>query len=158
MDERQRMADNGQKEQQPPEQPAAPDTEKLAESWKDVGDHIQHLFTSIATTFRQAWSQEQPEGETQRGVQDVRASLDRLERVMKRVAENTEPQRAKTLEATREASERAVQEARSATASGLKTLSDQLQQLVQRLEQQNRGGSSTDESTEQPPKELPPTM
>ena len=157
MDDQQRMNDNGHDAQQP-EQQAAPDTEKLAESWKDVGEHIQHLFTSIATTFRQAWSQEQPVGETPRGVQDVRASLDRLERVMKRVAENTEPQRAKTVEATREASERAVQEARTATASGLRTLSEQLQQLVQRLEQQNRSGSSSDESPDEPPKQLPPTM
>lgn len=141
---------------QGPEQgPGASQTQtRLAESWQEIGRQVSELFEKISAAFRVAWTEERHGStaaqEEARGLQaDLRAAADRIERVMKRVATETEEERAATLEATRGVSERTVSEARTAAISGLKSLNQQLDQLVKRLDQQP--GERTAPPTEPPP-------
>ena len=164
MEEQQRTSQNGHGAESPSgdaEQMKAGEQasqEQVAESLKEVGNQLQDLFSSIASAFRSAWNREQPTDEERRGVQDVRASFDRLERVMKQVAEQTPPQRREALEATRGASERAMSEARTATVSGLRLLNEQIQALIQRLEQETGSQPETPQPPQEPPQQLPPTI
>jgi hypothetical protein len=127
---------------------------RLAESWQEIGRQVSELFEKISAAFRVAWTEERHGStaaqEEARGLQaDLRAAADRVERVMKRVATETEQERGATLEATRGVSERTVSEARTAAISGLKSLNQQLDQLVKRLDQQP--GERTAPPTEPPP-------
>lgn len=113
--------------------------ESLSDSWKEVGEQLKELGSQLASTFRIAWSEEKQseQEETVRNLQnDLRAAADRLERVVKRVADETEEERSATAKATREASDRSLSEARVASISALKSLNNQLQHLLDRLERE----------------------
>lgn len=127
----------------------APKRGALAESWREVGEQLQELGTRLAAAFRAAWSAERSaeQEETVRDLRDdLRAAADRLDRIMKRMAAETEPQRSAALRATRDASERSLGEARSAAVTALRSLNRQLDALAARLER---------EREEQQPKALP---
>ncbi|MBX6341644.1 MAG: hypothetical protein IRY97_04245, partial [Thermomicrobiaceae bacterium] len=99
---------------------------RRAESWREMAEQLQEFVSRVATAFRTAWAEErpaEPEAETVRGLADnLRASADRLERVLRRVAAETEPQREAALGRTREASERAMEEARATAIAALRSL------------------------------------
>ena len=112
-----------------------------SDSWREVGEQIQGLVTRIAESFRSAWAEERSstpdDDDTARKLEDdLRASADRLERVFKRVATETEEERSATFKTTREASSRAMGDARVLAARGLRSLNDQLDQLAKNLERE----------------------
>jgi hypothetical protein len=148
MDEQSRPTGQESQEQSGQSGPAE-QRSRLADSWQEVGQQISDLFEKVSAAFRAAWSEErQHEGEqTARSLQnDLRATADRLERVMKRVAQETEEERAATLGTTRNVSERTVAEARTAAIGGLRTLNQQLEQLLGRLD---RPHGTTEGSSQQ---------
>ena len=118
-----------------------PQSEPRIDSWREVGEQIQGLVSRIAEAFRGAWTEErssEPEQNdtAQRLEDELRASADRLERVFKRVAAETEEERSATLKTTRAASSKAMGEARVMAARGLRTLNEQLDQLAKTLERE----------------------
>ncbi|HVX30406.1 MAG TPA: hypothetical protein VHA53_08010, partial [Nitrolancea sp.] len=137
---------NGEQQNPPP-----------SDSWRDVGTQLQELVSRIAESFRTAWSEERSTAteqgeseETARRLEDeLRDASDRLERVFKRVAAETEQERSATLKTTRAASSRALGEAREIAARGLRTLNEQLDQLAKNLEREQADRDKKDD--EQPP-------
>ena len=118
-----------------------PQPEARGDSWREVGEQIQGLVSRIAEAFRSAWAEERSsepaQNDTaQRLEDDLRASADRLERVFKRVAAETEDERSATMKTTRAASSKAMGEARVVAARGLRTLNEQLDQLAKTLERE----------------------
>jgi hypothetical protein len=118
-----------------------PESEPRSDSWREVGEQIQGLVSRIAEAFRSAWSEERsskPEQDdtAQKLEDELRASADRLERVFKRVAAETEAERSATMKTTRAASSKAMGEARVVAARGLRTLNEQLDQLAKTLERE----------------------
>ncbi|HUY99606.1 MAG TPA: hypothetical protein VMU89_04605, partial [Thermomicrobiaceae bacterium] len=84
---------------------------------------------------------------------DLRAAADRLDRVMRRVAEETEGPRTSAFKVTREVSERSVAEARVTAISALRSLNRQLEVLVDRLEQERQPGAGGVHGPGEPPPE-----
>lgn len=125
---------------EPSEHQEDQESERLSNSWRDVGEQVQSLFASIADAFRVAWSEErkpEQEGESAKRLEDdLRASADRLERVFKRVAAETEEERSAAFKTTREASGRSLGEAKIVAARGLRTLNQQLDELAKTLERE----------------------
>ncbi len=120
-----------------------PRQEPLAESWREVGDQIQGLVSRIANVFRDVWSEERTEEPTfgaettgERFEDELRSSADRMERVFRRVAAETEEERSKAMKSTREASERTLSEIRVVAARGLRALNEQLDDLAKTLDQE----------------------
>jgi hypothetical protein len=118
-----------------------PESQPTSESWREVGEQIQGLVSRIAEAFRGAWAEERssaPEQDdrAQKLEDELRSSADRMERVFKRVAAETEEERSATLKTTRAASSKAVGEARVMAARGLRTLNEQLDQLAKTLERE----------------------
>ncbi len=128
-----------------------------SDSWREVGTQIQELVTRIASSFRTAWSEErssttdQPDNEeTARRIEDdLRESADRLERVFRRVATETEQERSAAFKTTRAAGSRSMGDARDVAARGLRTLNEQLDQLAKNLEREQADREKKDD--EQPP-------
>jgi hypothetical protein len=114
---------------------------RLAESWREVGEQLQEFGAKFASAFRSGWAQESQasEEEAVRNLRDdLRSVADRLDRVMKRAASETEPQRAAAARATRGASERLLAETRDAAIVALQALTRQLEGLTGRLERAQR--------------------
>lgn len=118
---------------------------KLTESWREVGEQLQEFGARFASAFRTGWSEEsqqpaegQPAGERpeseEEAVRNLNAVADRLDRVLKRAAVETESQRAAAMRATRGASERVLSETREAAIVALQVLTRQLESLTARLE------------------------
>ncbi|MBX6722936.1 MAG: hypothetical protein IRY92_06850 [Dactylosporangium sp.] len=133
----------------------------LTESWREVGEQLRELANRLAMAFRAAWGSERgaEEEETVRNLRDdLRDAADRLDRVLRRVAAETEEHRTRAAQVTREASERSLSEARVAAVQALRTLNRQLDTLVQRLEQETgrsgaerpEGGPESTGTTQQP--------
>lgn len=125
-----------QSRQEPSGQPSS-----LGASWREVSEQLQELGAKLATAFRTAWTEERSaeQEEAARTLQDnLREAADKLERVVKRVATETEPERQAAVEATRGASEQVWAEARSVIVSGLRTLNRQIDALVERMEREQR--------------------
>lgn len=150
-------------EQRPPEAPVpmpAPQEPRrggLAESWREVGEQLRELGNRLAAAFRVSWSEERSadQEEAVRNLRDdLRTAADRLDRVMRRVAEQTEGPRTSAFHATREASERSVAEARVAAINALRGLNRQLEVLAERLEHERQGDGGG--SGELPPEESGP--
>lgn len=128
-----------------------------SDSWREVGTQLQELVSRISASFRTAWSEErsatpdQPENEetARRLEDDLRDSADRLERVFRRVASETEQERSATLKTTRAASSRSLGDARDIAARGLRTLNEQLDQLAKNLEREQADREKKDDN--QPP-------
>ena len=144
------MSHNGHG-QEPRKESHEVDWERLANSWREVGDQVQDLFGRIANAFRQSWSEEQPISRPG-GIEDLRGAADRLERVVRQVADQTEQEREAAKEATRQASGRSMEEARSAAISGLRILNTQITRLLRSMEQESGG-----EHRQEPPRQLPPS-
>ena len=118
---------------------------KLADSWREVGEQLQEFGAKFASAFRTGWSEEsqqaaegqpsvgRPESEEE-AVRNLNAVSDRLDRVLKRAATETESQRAAAMRATRGASERLLSETREAAIVALQVLTRQLESLTTRLE------------------------
>ncbi len=130
---------------------------KLAESWREVGEQLQEFGARFASAFRTGWSEETQqaaEGQTageraeseEEAVRNLNAVADRLDRVLKRAASETESQRAAAMRATRGASERLLSETREAAIVALQVLTRQLESLTARLErvQQEEQAVSTE--------------
>lgn len=142
---------------------------KLAESWREVGEQLQEFGARFASAFRTGWTEEtqqaaegqtageRPESEEE-AVRNLNAVVERLDRVLKRAASETESQRAAAMRATRGASERLLSETRDAAIVALQVLTRQLESLTNRLEraQQEEGAVNT-EPTPLPPGEPPHT-
>ncbi len=130
---------------------------KLTESWREVGEQLQEFGARFASAFRTGWSEEtqqaaegqsaseRPESEEE-AVRNLNAVSDRLDRVLKRAATETESQRAAAMRATRGASERLLSETREAAIVALQVLTRQLESLTARLErvQQEEQAVSTE--------------
>lgn len=112
--------------------------EHLSASWREVGDQVQGLVTRIANVFRTAWSEERDvsQGESQKFDEELRSSADRMERVFKRVAAETEQERAEAMKSTRKASDQTLAEIRIVAARGLRALNEQLDELAKTLERE----------------------
>ncbi len=126
-----------------------PQQERLTESWREVGGQIQELVSRIADVFRVAWSEErkvETEDESQKLEDELRASADRMERVFKRVATETEEERASAMKSTRKASDQTMGEIRVAAAKGLRALNEQLDGLAKTLERE-RAAREQDQSS-----------
>ena len=116
-----------------------PQPDRLTDSWREVGGQLQSLVSRLADAFREAWSEERkPEvfGPNENIEEELRASADRMERVFKRVASETESERAAAMKSTREASDRTLGEFRVAAARGLRALNEQLDDLAKSLERE----------------------
>jgi len=136
--------------------PEEPRRGNLAESWREVGEQVRELGNRLALAFRASWSAERSadQEETVRNLRDdLRAAADRLDRVMRRVAEETEGPRTSAFKATREVSERSVAEARVTAISALRSLNRQLEVLVDRLEQERQPGAGGVHGPGEPPPE-----
>jgi hypothetical protein len=137
---------NGEQQNPPP-----------SDSWREVGTQIQELVSRIAESFRTAWSEERSTTSEQtesdeaarRLEDDLRESADRLERVFRRVASETEQERSAAFKSTRAASSRSMGDARDIAARGLRTLNEQLDQLAKNLERERADGEKKDD--DQPP-------
>lgn len=133
----------------------------LAEAWREVAEQLRVLGMRLATAFRAAWQSEsktEAQAEEEQAVRDLgddlRALADRLDRVIKRVAGETEEERAQAARVARDASERSLSEARVAAVQAMHALSRQLGTFAERLEQREgaaRDASAGDEPAEQPP-------
>ncbi len=135
-----------------------PPQERLTDSWREVGGQIQELVSRIADVFREAWSEERQTGqdeESKKLEDELRTSADRVERVFKRVASETEEERAAAMKSTRKASDQTLSEIRVAAARGLRALNEQLDDLAKTLEreraarekEQSANGKSEDNHT-----------
>ncbi len=118
-----------------------PTQERLSESWREVGDQIQGLVSRIADVFRVAWTEERSSEETadeesRRFDEDLRSSAERMERIFRRVASDTEEERAATMKSTRKASDQTLSEMRVVAARGLRALNEQLDDLAKTLERE----------------------
>jgi hypothetical protein len=116
-----------------------PQQERLTESWREVGEQIQGLVSRIADAFREAWSDERQPGPiptSQKFDEELRASADRMERVFKRVASETEDERAAAMKSTRKASDQTFGEIRVAAARGLRALNEQIDELAKTLDRE----------------------
>lgn len=116
-----------------------PQQERLTESWREVGGQIQELVSRIADVFREAWSEERQTEQVEESKKledELRSSADRMERVFKRVATETEQERAAALKSTRKASDHTLSEIRIAAAKGLRALNEQLDDLAKTLERE----------------------
>ena len=154
------MADNQAPIPTPPSREPVPGGEQhprsLADAWREVGEQLRELGNRLAQAFRVSWSAERSadQEEAVRNLRDdLRSAADRLDRVMRRVAEQTEAPRTSAFRATRAASERSVAEAREAAISSLRGLNRQLELLADRLEEQRRQESGSDAPSETPPDE-----
>lgn len=136
---------------------------KLADSWREVGEQLQEFGARFASAFRTGWSEESQqtaEGQTtierpeseEEAVRKLNAVAERLDRVLKRAATETESQRATAMRVTRDASERLLSEGREAAIVALQVLTRQLESLTNRLEhiRQEEEGANTE------PAPLPP--
>ena len=118
-----------------------PESEPLTESWREVGGQIQGLISRIADVFREAWSEERRFDnivKSERIEDELRTSADRMERVFKRVASETESDRAAAMKSTRQAGDRTLGEMKIAAARGLRALNEQLDDLAKSLERERR--------------------
>ncbi len=118
-----------------------PKQERLSESWREVGDQIQGLVSRIAGVFRVAWTEERSsdepsDEESRRFDEDLRSSAERMERIFRRVASDTEEERAATMKSTRKASDQTLSEMRVVAARGLRALNEQLDDLAKTLERE----------------------
>jgi hypothetical protein len=77
---------------------------------------------------------------------DLRAAADRIDTVARQVSSETAAERASTLKATREASQKSLDEARILTASTLRKLNKQLDHLAQRLEREGSEAEDKDKT------------
>ncbi|HEX3721422.1 MAG TPA: hypothetical protein VHV31_01445 [Nitrolancea sp.] len=137
-----------------------PQSQSPSDSWREVGEQIHGLVSRIAEAFRGAWAEERSSEPTQHDVgerleDDLRATADRLERVFKRVAAETEEERSATVKTTRAASSKAVGEARVVAARGLRALNEQLDQLAKTLERERADREQNDNHTDDGPSAQP---
>lgn len=133
--------------------PQPPERGAVADSWSEVGEQLQELATRLATAFRTAWNEEQEREQEEAAKnlsEDLRSAADRFDRTVRRMADETEEERAEALRITRQAGEKSLSEVRAAAVSALRTLNRQLDTLAARLERQQ--GTTVDA----PPKELEP--
>lgn len=160
MDE-ERREQQGEEQTPVPATPATPEPatrgdegRSLSEAWREVGEQLRELANRLAMAFRAAWGSErgaEEEAAVRNLRDDLRDAADRLDRVLRRVAEETEEQRTRAAQVTREASERSLAEARVAALQALRTLNRQLDTLVQRLEQETgRSGAEQPEGGPEP--------
>ena len=139
--------------------PEEPRRGSLAESWREVGEQLREFGNRLAVALRASWSAERSADheETVRNLRDdLRTAADRLDRVMRRVAEETEGPRTSAFKATREASERSVAEARTTAISALRSLNRQLEDLAERLEQERQRSDGESGSGANPPDQPAP--
>ena len=142
---------------------------RLADSWREVGEQLQEFGARFASAFRTGWAEEsqqsaegqvsgeRPESEEE-AVRNLNAVADRLDRVLKRAASETESQRAAAMRATRGASERLLSETREGAIVALQALTRQLEALATRLERvQQEGQAVSSEPTPLPSGEPPTT-
>lgn len=115
---------------------------ELGDAWREVGEQIQQLGGKLADTIRRSWSTTEGDDESREKMSrlrdDLRAAADRVDQVIHQISEETREERQSTLRATRRASEQSLEEARVLTAATLRKLNKQLDQLVQRLEDDQR--------------------
>jgi hypothetical protein len=118
-----------------PEQ-ARPGTD---ESWQEVGKQFESLGATLAQALRSTWSRV----ESNSDAQQVKASLDVLLRDVGKAVEDAaaspDGQKVKaevhrTAQSLRTAGEQTMEETRPQIISALKTINDELQKLIQKVE------------------------
>lgn len=116
-----------------------PRQERLSESWSEVGGQIQDLVSRLADVFREAWTDERKfqQFQSSMGIEDeLRSSADRIGRVFRRVASETEDEWSATMKSTRKASDQTFNEVRVVAARGLRALNEQLDELAKTLDRE----------------------
>ena len=134
----------------PPSEPS-PGT---SESWKEVGKQFAALGKSVGEAIQAVWSNEQ----TQRQVKEVKAGLETMvsevNTAVNKVTSTPEAQKikgeaVKAAQSAKAAGEQTVQEVRPQLITALRTLNDEMQKLIDRLE------AEPSPAPETPPDELP---
>ncbi len=110
-----------------------------SDSWKEVGKQFAALGKSVGDAFQALWSNEQ----TQRQVKEVKTGLETMisevNTAVGKVSSTPEAQKikdeaVKAAHSAKAAGEQTVQEVRPQLLSALRTLNDEMQRLIDRLE------------------------
>lgn len=122
--------------------PEPPEPNHLSEAWRDVGAQFQQLGSRLAAALRRSWAESDGDVVSTQTMQnlrdDLREAANRVDYVIQDISRETQAERNATIRATRRASEQSLEEARILTAATLRKLNRQLDQLVQRLEDEER--------------------
>jgi hypothetical protein len=111
----------------------------VSDSWKEVGKQFADLGRSVGEAFQALWSNEQ----TQKQVKEVKAGLETMvsevNSAVGKVSSNPEAQKikqeaVKAAQSAKAAGEQTVQEVRPQLLTALRTLNDEMQRLIDRLE------------------------
>jgi hypothetical protein len=129
----------------------------VGDSWKEVGKQFADLGRSVGTAIQALWSNEQ----TQKQVKEVKAGLETMvsevNTAVGKVSSTPEAQKikqeaVKAAHSAKAAGEQTVQEVRPQLLSALRTLNDEMQRLIDKLEAE----PATPEETPPQPPENPP--
>lgn len=145
------------------ETPTTPPSEPslgTSESWKEVGKQFAALGKSVGEAIQAVWSNEQ----TQRQVKEVKAGLETMvsevNTAVNKVTSTPEAQKikgeaVKAAQSAKAAGEQTVQEVRPQLITALRTLNDEMQKLIDRLEAEPSPAPET--PPDEPPAEPPMT-
>ena len=137
-----------------PQTPAPESQANVSDSWKEVGKQFATLGKSVGEAIQAMWSSEQ----TQRQVKEVKAGLETMasevNTAINKVTSTPEAQKikgeaVKAAQSAKAAGEQTVQEVRPQLLSALRTLNDEMQKLIDRLE------AEPSPAPEAPPEEPP---
>jgi len=140
----------------PPSEPSS----GTSESWKEVGKQFAALGKSVGEAIQAVWSNEQ----TQRQVKEVKAGLETMvsevNTAVNKVTSTPEAQKikgeaVKAAQSAKAAGEQTVQEVRPQLITALRTLNDEMQKLIDRLEAEPSPAPET--PPDEPPAEPPMT-
>jgi hypothetical protein len=128
----------------------------VGDSWKEVGKQFAALGKSVGEAFQALWSNEQ----TQKQVKEVKAGLETMvsevNTAVGKVSSTPEAQKlkqeaSKAAQTAIAAGEQTVQEVRPQLLSALRTLNDEMQRLIDKLEAE----PPAPQEPPQPPEETP---
>lgn len=127
-------------------QSGSPDKNSGSEAWREVGQQFKALGESLAAAFRTAVNDEENRRRMRQMQDGLESMVSDVNKAIHEAVESPQGQQVradveKTAENLRSAGEQAVQDVRPQLLSALKTATEEMQKLVERMER----GSKPDE-------------
>jgi ElaB/YqjD/DUF883 family membrane-anchored ribosome-binding protein len=125
------------------------------EAWREVGTRLEALGTSLGRAIRAVWERE----DTQQYVESMQDGLqkmaDEIDRAISEASESAEGKKLreeveKAADSARVAGDQTWQNARPRLLSALMRINTELEQVIGRLEQQEKGSRKESKRTESP--------
>lgn len=113
--------------------------QKPGSEWEDVGQQFQKLGESLAQAFRTAWESEQNQERLKELRTGVESMVQEVDRAIRETADSPQGQRVRaeaerTLESVQKAGEKTAQDVKPHLVKALNSLTDALQQWIDRME------------------------